>query len=117
MVTISDFKWRNFVQRFDNGTKAKKHYAFIPSRVSTLSSDIYHSKIQTTLHQLDQLIYYRWCGVKKQITANNSGDIHQFVNPRKISIALFGDSFGSGEGAPSKHPTRAWMEKEDTYWS
>ena len=34
--TISDaLNGGILVQRFDNGTKAKKHYAFIPSRVST----------------------------------------------------------------------------------
>ena len=116
--TISDaLNGGSLVQRFDNGTKGKKHYAFIPSRVSTLSSDIYHSKIQTTLHQVGNLIYYRWWRQKTDNSQKIGGDIHQFVNPREISIALFGDSFGSGEGAPSKQSTRAWMEKEDTYWS
>ena len=117
--TISDASnGGSLVQRFDNGTKAKKHYAFIPSRVGTLSSDTYHSKIQTTLHQVGNLIYYRWWRQKTDNSQKIGGDIHQFVNPREISIALFGDSFGSGEGAPSVGSSdRPWIKKEDNYWS
>ena len=102
------------VQEFSEGTVGNKHYAFIPSRLSRGRS--YRDVIESTLHTTGSTIYYRWWRLKvgEELV---SGDIHSFVNPRKISIAMLGDSFGSGEGAPSKHPTRAWMEKEDTYWS
>ena len=104
------------VQEFSEGTVGNKHYAFIPSRLSRGRS--YRDVIESTLHTTGSTIYYRWWRLKvgEQIV---SGDIHSFVNPRKISITMFGDSFGSGEGAPEQEygPLGPWIKDQDSYWS
>lgn len=49
-------------------------------------------------------VYYRWritTQAAGQITIE-TGDRHEFTMPRRIIFAILGDSFGSGEGAPSK---------------
>ena len=103
------------VQEFSEGTVGNEHYAFIPSRLSKGRS--YRDVFESTLHTTGATIYYRWWKVKggEELV---SGDIHSFVNPRKISIAMFGDSFGSGEGAPEQDSGHLgpWIDTTDSYW-
>ena len=96
------------VQKFsegtpNNGRNANKHYAFIPSRVH--KGIKYRKVIESPLHTTGTTIYYRWWKGTIVDGEENliAGDIHSFVNPRKIAIAMFGDSFGSGEGAPNRN--------------
>ncbi len=62
-------------------------------------------------------VYYRWVidyvtnsGAPRRAT----GSAHQFTVPRKITIAILGDSYGSGEGAPvKKHGENPWQLVND----
>ena len=116
----------SLTKKFNEGLN--KYYAFIPSRIPI--GHFYRKVFESPLHTSGTTIYYRWW-VKKNDNGNERlipGNIHSYINPRKISISLFGDSFGSGEGAPGRgtfsfsgrtfaHP--AWInniDNEDRYW-
>lgn len=49
--------------------------------------------------------YYRWVVRHRQHAGApwtvETGDVHSFVMPRRLVVAVLGDSFGSGEGAPA----------------
>ncbi|MEM9081151.1 MAG: hypothetical protein AAGC74_10720, partial [Verrucomicrobiota bacterium] len=61
-------------------------------------------------------VYYRW-----QISYLNNGglvtvqgDQHQFTMPRRVIVAILGDSFGSGEGAPLLQPGKdPWQSNNE----
>ena len=91
------------VQEFSEGKVGNKHYAFIPSRLQNRRN--YRNVFESSLHTTGTRIFYRWWIEKINAGEKNliPGDIHSFVNPRKISIAMLGDSFGSGEGASGRH--------------
>jgi hypothetical protein len=111
------FGGHTIVQKFSEGTAGNAHYAFIPSRLSKGRS--YREVFESPLHTTGTTIYYRWW--KEKVEDGNEvlvpGDIHSFVNPRKITIAMLGDSFGSGEGAPNRNSRSPWIKRQDEqYW-
>ena len=59
-------------------------------------------------------VYYQWnfsyLENGQNITA--MGDLHSFVVPRRITVALLGDSYASGEGAP-RETGLAWQVTND----
>lgn len=57
-------------------------------------------------------VRYRWAVKAKVngVTQTWLGDIHEYVTPRPVVIAILGDSFGSGEGAPEKSPAFPWIQ-------
>ncbi len=108
----------SIIQKFSEGTSANQHYAFIPSRPK--HGTRYREVIESPLHRSGVTIYYRWWReeIRNGETVLVGGNIHSFINPRKISIAMFGDSFGSGEGAPDRNSQRPWIHKrqDEQHW-
>ena len=82
----------SIIQKFSEGTSDNQHYAFIPSRPK--HGTRYREVIESPLHRSGATIYYRWWReIRNGETLLVGGNIHSFINPRKISIAMFGDSF------------------------
>ena len=84
------------VQRFGSGTPGLLR-GFIPSRYR--SWGLYRWPLR--LFAADEVIHYRWW----RQTPNSlwvAGDRHSFRLPRSLTLVAFGDSFGSGEGAPNR---------------
>lgn len=63
-----------------------------------------HLDIPADIAPADSEVFYRW---EIRFTENGQpntrvGDRHAFTMPRRVIVAILGDSFGSGEGAPSR---------------
>ncbi|MDQ8192163.1 hypothetical protein [Roseibacillus persicicus] len=60
----------------------------------------------TETYQPGDEVHYRWVieYSEEGIAKSAEGDIHTFTMPRRIILAILGDSYGSGEGAPNFDP-------------
>ncbi len=59
-------------------------------------------------------VYYRWEITRKNTITNKETiyrtDLKSFTMPRRITFAILGDSFGSGEGAPDQSGPTPWID-------
>lgn len=58
----------------------------------------------------DQVVYFRWAFVIG--TELHLSRLDSFIMPRPLNIAILGDSYGSGEGAPKPSPGPKWLKSE-----
>ena len=59
-------------------------------------------------------VYYVWEIIRKAKRGDKETtfrtDLKSFTMPRRITLAIMGDSFGSGEGAPDKNGPTPWID-------
>ena len=59
-------------------------------------------------------VYYVWEIIRKATLGDKETtfrtDLKSFTMPRRITLAIMGDSFGSGEGAPDKNGPTPWID-------
>ena len=59
-------------------------------------------------------VYYKWEIIRKATLGDKETafrtDLKSFTMPRRITLAIMGDSFGSGEGAPDQNGPTPWID-------
>ena len=59
-------------------------------------------------------VYYKWEIIRKATIGDKETtfrtDLKSFTMPRRITLAIMGDSFGSGEGAPDQNGPTPWID-------